>query len=349
MANKHLDVSSHILQALTYLHEHQFPNGEFVTYASSDPAMRSWTRPESNNFVTALICHAIFHTGDNPLRNDIAQKALGFLAGQVGIGGTWNFFTKYHIYRYLCACDLDDTSCISSLYRDYNIPYPFANNNNIILCNRTKEGLFYTWFVMRCKWIKNKTFWKLVLNELKRPVASLVFWYSVEANRNDVDGVVNANVLYYLGMNTHTEPIIGFINSIILNEKEDDCDLWYRDPFIVYYFFSRNFYAGIKELSPIVEPIIQRILAKVKPNGMLGETVLDTAWGICALTNLGYQGTVIDNAVSFLISQQTKTGSWDRWIAFYGGPKKLQGFGCEELTTAFCIEALAKYQNQGER
>lgn len=339
-----LNTTEYIQKALCYLHEHQFPNGEFVTYASSDPEMESWTRPESNNFVTALIIHAIYHAEDNPIRNEIAQKALGFLAGQVGIGGTWNFFTKYHIYRYLCASDLDDTSCISSLYRDYGVYYPFKDNKRLILCNRSKGGLFYTWFVLRFKWIRNRTFWKLTLGELIRPVKSLVFWYSVEANRNDIDGVVNANVLYYLGKIKETEPIIDFINEIIQNKKEGDCDLWYRDPFVVYYFFSRNYYNGIKELEPIKNPIIHRVLTETKPDGRLGNTILETAWGLCTLMNLGYKGQEINDAVEFLLSMQLKTGSWPRWIAFYGGPKKLQGFGSEELTTAFCIEALAKYQ-----
>jgi hypothetical protein len=33
---------------------------------------------------------------------------------------------------------------------------------------------------------------------------------------------------------------------------------------------------------------------------------------------------------------------------YYGGPKKYYGWGSEELTTGFCIEALGRYQARAD-
>ena len=332
-----------ISKGLSWLQEHQFPNGEFASYIAGDAAMQGWIRPESTVFTTALIAHCLFHVKD-PISDVMQELALQFLAGQMNRGGTWNHFTKYHILRNLCALDVDDTACVSALFRDKEINWPLPSNIPLLLANRNREGLFYTWFVLRLKWIPNRTYWRIALPELIRPVKSFLFWINVEAHRDDVDGVVNANALYYLGDTPETQSVINWLIKIIKDGKETECDPWYRDAFFVYYFFSRNYYAGIKKLEPIVEPIINRILAFAKPDGRFGETVLDTAWAVCSLINLHHHCPELGYAVKFLVKSQSASGNWPRWQAYYGGPKQLTGFGSEELTTAFCLEALRRYR-----
>ncbi len=43
-------------------------------------------------------------------------------------------------------------------------------------------------------------------------------------------------------------------------------------------------------------------------------------------------------------SSLTADGSWPRAALYYSGPKKLYGWGSEELITGFCLEALLRYQ-----
>ena len=45
-------------------------------------------------------------------------------------------------------------------------------------------------------------------------------------------------------------------------------------------------------------------------------------------------------------AQGEAPGHWPRWLLYYGGPKLLLGWGSEEMTTGFCLEALARYQNE---
>ncbi|GAA3955590.1 hypothetical protein [Hymenobacter algoricola] len=59
-------------------------------------------------------------------------------------------------------------------------------------------------------------------------------------------------------------PLIAYLLRIIAENNEPDCDL-YRDPFFVYYFFTRNYYAGITNPEPRREPIISSILAQARP------------------------------------------------------------------------------------
>src|SRR5690606_6176639 len=92
--------------------------------------------------------------------------------------------------------------------------------------------------------------------------------------------------------------------------------------------------------------IINRITSQSHSNGRMGESSLDTALGITTLINLNYEGPELIHSVKFLLNAQQETGEWPRRIFYYGGPKKLIGFGSEELSTSFCVEALAYYQKQ---
>ncbi|RSK45175.1 hypothetical protein EI291_18870 [Hymenobacter rigui] len=284
------------------------------------------------------------HIQEEPLADQILTQATKFLRDQMNYGGLWNHFTNYHRFRHLCPLDIDDTSCVSALLRARGIACPVPTNIPLILANRNDEGLFYSWFLLRFRWVKNRTFWRVTLPELLRPIQSLLFWYGVEASRNDVDGVVNANALYYLGDIPDTQPVIEYILRIIAENKEHDCDLWYRDSFFVYYFFTRNYYAGITKLEPLRAPIISRILAQAKPDGRLGETLADTAWAVCSLLNLHSNPPEIEAAVRYILQAQAEHGSWARWLLYYGGPKRILGWGSEEMTTGFCLEALARYR-----
>ena len=94
------------------------------------------------------------------------------------------------------------------------------------------------------------------------------------------------------------------------------------------------------------EPIIARMLATAQTDGRLGKFILDTAIGATTLLNLGFSGPELDRAIGCILREQAASGHWARWLSYYGGPKLLQGWGSEEITTGFCLEVLAHYQAQ---
>jgi hypothetical protein len=338
------EVEAGISRGLQYLLHHQFPNGEFAAYIAADVPMQGWTIPDSCVFPTALIGNCLLALQDRPAADHVLTRATEFLRYQMFHGGVWNHFTRLHHFYRLCPFDSDDTACVSALLRARGIECPRPSNVPLLLANRTREGLFYTWFLLRASWIRHRTFWRITLPELLYPLRSLLFWYKVEASRHDVDGVVNANVLYYLGDIAETQPVIAYLLRIIAEHREATCDLWYLDSFFVYYAFTRCYHTGISKLEPLREPIVQRILARAQPDGRLGDTLLDTAWAIISLLNLRSYPPELDAAVGYLLRAQCPGGEWPRWLLYYGGPKRLQGWGSEEMSTAFCLEALGRYQ-----
>ena len=337
-----LDIA--INQGINYLEHRQLPNGEFLMYMSGDDAMQGWNLPESCVFPAALIGNCLL-----PLRKKenvelILQEAAKFLHYQMDRGGTWNHYTILHRLRHLCPQDLDDTACVSQFLKTMNFDFPSRRNQQLILDNRRSDGLFYTWIIFRWRLNKNLLYWYYAVKELKHFVKSLIFWYKFECSRYDVDAAVNANVLFYLGKRKETQPIISYLISIINENKEKDCDKWYLNEFTIYYFISRNFHIGIYELEIIRTKMISKIILQHQKNGGFGESELDTALAITALINLNYKGLEIKEGINYLIKNQSKNGNWKRWAFYYTGPTG-SCLGSEELTTAFCLEALGRFKD----
>lgn len=303
---------------------------------SGDEEMKEWVLPMGMIFPTALICNSLLFCKDEPKVKEMLAKSAVFLRYQIGRGATWNHFTNFHPLRRACPQDLDDTVCVSEFLLSQYDDFSKEVNRQLICDNRAANGLFYTWFAFRFKPNRNLTYWRLALAEFKRPLQSIAFW-SHEASHTDIDAVVNANVLYYLGEGKETQPVIDYMLKIIADNKEADCDTWYRNPLSVYYFFSRNYYKGIQQLEPMRQPIIDRIAAYSTYS-----CALDAALAACTLHNLRYSGPVLDKAIEFLLASQKENGEWERRLLYYGGPKKRSGYGSEELTTSYCLEALVR-------
>ncbi|RQO69608.1 hypothetical protein DBR43_16175 [Pedobacter sp. KBW06] len=332
-----------MLKGVKYLYDHQYPNGEFCCYIGDEDEMKMCIT-HSNVFPTSLISQSLLHLRHLPEVNQILEMAGAFLQYQSMRAGVWNNFTILNPLFPICPPDVDNTACASKVLQALNKGY--QPNEEILLANRNKSGLFYTWFTFRPSLVPIKDFWLLNLRALKHPVSYLLFWRNTEAGRYDIDGAVNANVMFYLGLNEKTAPIVPYLLDIIDKEKEGDCDLWYRNPFTIYYFISRNYEAGIQQLEPAKEKMITRVVKTAKNNGAFGDGVLDTALGIITLINCGYYSPLLDSAVQYLISEQQSSGGWIRWAVYYGGPKKRLCYGSEEMTTGFCLEALSLYDKK---
>lgn len=345
MTQPHPDINEAIKNAISYLHDHQMPNGEFCSYLSGDDPMQGWVLPIGSIFPTALICHSLLFAKDDPKAEAMLAKSTTFLHYQIGRGATWNYFANHHPLRAICPQDVDDTVYVSAFLLTRNVGFDRSANTKLILANRNKKGLLYTWFAFRWGLNRHYMYWRLSATALKNPLRTIGFWRTTEATLNDIDAVVNANTLYYLGDIPEMQPVIAYLIQIIASRREDDCDTWYRNPFSVYYFISRCYYVGIQKLEPVVGSIVERILSKCGADGRIGVSVLDTALAACTLMNLGYNGPALANAISYLIAHQQERGGWARWLVYYGGPKKLAGYGSEEMVTGFCVEALVRFRN----
>ncbi|WP_429382195.1 hypothetical protein [Mucilaginibacter sp. UYCu711] len=343
-----MTINLSIAKGITFLSNQQFANGGFRSYMSNNDDMLAyegssagWFTEDGVVFPTLLIGNSLLFLAADPQVDKILNKIADFILSQKNRGSVWNHFTPLHFLYSLCPFDLDDTACASSFLKARNID--FSSNRALLLKNIDSRNLFYTWISFRRRLNFNKTYWITSLRELKNPLKSLFFWKKMACDRDDVDLVVNANVLYYLSDAPNAKYVINYILETVQNNLEIESDKWYKNISTIYYFISRNYYAGVKELLPIKQTMIDRILKTAKSNGAIGESVLDTALAICTLLNLNCYDSSIKLAVEFLISEQIENGSWVKRGFYYDGPKKLVSWGSEELTTSLCLEALGRY------
>ncbi|MGI6393804.1 MAG: hypothetical protein ACOX2F_03565 [bacterium] len=122
--------------------------------------------------------------------------------------------------------DLDDTSCASFILELDKEP---LFNKSTIYSNRNQEGLFKTWIR--------------------------------EREKNDVDGVVNTNVLLYLGEDKMTIPACNALVNAVIEEREREINYYYPEIAVFYYTLSRAYFE--KQLK-CVEKGIPVIVKKIE-------------------------------------------------------------------------------------
>jgi hypothetical protein len=300
-----------LARGIAFLERSQLPSGELRVYAAgkADPSV----------FPTAVAAHALSFA---PAARAVRERALDFLAAEGDRRGLWRHWSRAHPHHREIPPDLDDTSCASAALLRAGRAFP--DNRQLILENRDRRGLFYTW--------------KL---SLARRIRHFLFFRKTSAKPNDVDAVVNANVLFYLGRRPETEAVIAHLVAVLRAHCERSCDKWYERPFVVWYFFSR----ALRSIGADAgELIISRMEAATPSNA------LEHALAACTL--LDWNGAA---DVAPLLALQLESGAWPAAELYHGGRARISDrefapphpdtpwWGSEELTTAFCIEALSRW------
>jgi hypothetical protein len=335
-----LNVEKAIKKGLEFLSAKQLPSGEFASYRSTDALMKEDCVFDSSPFPTALIAYSLSFSNEN-IAVKIVDGCCKFLLTEMEKHGVWRYWTSKHPYHKSIPPDLDDIACVSSVLRQNNIPFP--DNRKIILANGNSKGLFYTWIVPRLKLPASLQYLHIVTKEALKPVRLFYFWKLNESKPNDIDAVVNSNVLFYLGNRQETKPVIDYLVDIIKNNKEEGSDKWHLSPFNLHYFISKNYFAGITEFEIIREKSINKLLTTVFSASKKENNILETALASCALLNWNCASDKIYPYIQNILIHQDEDGSWPIFPLYYGGPKKYFGWGSQEITTAFCLEALVRY------
>ena len=324
---------------LEFLRRSQLPSGEFKVFMSTDERMEKDCVVDSSPFPTALIAYSLgFATPEEA--GPMIDKALAFFLADMEGPGLWRYWTRQHQYHSVIPPDLDDIACVSYVLRRHGVAFP--QNRELILANRNARGLFYTWMTPRWPMPLDPRYWRVVLRQWANPLKLYYFWKLNESEPDDVDCVVNANVLLYVGAGEGTRAVVDYLVDVLRGGGEGRCDKWHLNPFTFYYVLARNFAAGVAAFGAVREEVIGRITGAAKDDGSIGDNVLDTALAACALLCWGSSPPELGRAVSYLLREQRAAGDWPRVALYYGGPKKYYGWGSEELTTGFCLEALLR-------
>jgi hypothetical protein len=333
---------AHVRQAvergLAFLAQRQLPSGQFANYVGADLAGGDVVF-DSSPFTTALVVNSI-GSANTPVARAMIERALGFLLAEMEAPAVWRYWTADHPGHRSIPPDVDDTACISHALRRNGVAFP--DNRSVLLANRDRRGLFYTWFAPRFTPPPlNLDFWRVAGRGLG---GSRAFWRENSLSPRDVSCVVNANVLLYLGDGPEAEPVKEYLIDLVRDRREACCDGWYDNEFPFYYSISRCMHAGIGGLEAIRDVMIERIVAAANADGSIGTTALDTAFAACASRFLGRPA---ERACSYLAGAQSAEGGWPIAPLYHGGPPMELRWGSEELTTGFCLEALLPLGDQG--
>jgi len=343
------DKRSAIDHGVSFLAARQLPSGQFPIQATSHYKPGAPVVDDASPFATSHIVYSLGFLASVDVQ-PMLDRALAYLRHEMSCAGLWRYWNRdavwggRRIHSFIPA-DLDDTASHSWILRQHGIDFP--ENRHLFLHNRDAQGRFFTWFVPRPLATSDLRYWRAVLGEVT--LARLtVFWRTTEASYNDVDAVVNANVLLYLGEQSENAPVIAWLARLVEEGLEAESDKWYRDIFTFYYALSRCHHAGIAGFAPLRELIRNRLAVEVRSDGSIGGNPMHTALALNILSNMGIDAPFTESALAYLLENQADDGSWPSVPYYYGGPKRSVSWGSRELTTGLCIEALARMESVGK-
>jgi hypothetical protein len=326
-------------RGLDWLRADQAPTGELSSFASplGEGVDVEWT-PDSLKFITALIALAVAEV-DDPRAVAIVDGVVGFLRSEREHHALWRYWTSANELFDYTPPDADDTACASmavALRGDDT-----SANVALLLANRDRAGRFFTWLIPH----RERFAPRCVVGGARRVPAidpgprRQELWTNSEAWPADVDGVVNANVVRYLGPDRAPTSAVEFVASIITDEREDDCDSWHRNRSTLYASIADGARRGITSFAPLGPVIIDRITAHI--DAVAAGPALDCAQSLVALHRFGAPPSPCDRLHQALLDTQLPDGSWERSVFYYGGPQEVFGWASEALSTAVAVQALS--------
>lgn len=303
---------SHIAAGIRFLYNAQQKDGSFLSLSSTNPHDYKNARTYHTTFVTSLILSCLNGLTQTSEVQKMKQKAVSFLLTQKSKDWSFNYWVRRSKEATIMPYpdDLDDTFCALAALFEYRPQIldgaAFATIIGILTSTEVREGGPYrTWLVTE----GSADIWK------------------------DVDIAVNSNIAYFLSKQQIELPnITELIETAI--ESNSLSSPYYYSNYPILYFISR-FYKGPSKNK------IQRLLSKSYD----WDNSLHIALRIVALLNLDIAHRKVSQSVQALLIKQSN-GHWAPY-GFYIDPvidgKKYYA-GSAELTTAFCISALDRYQ-----
>ncbi|MEA2663484.1 MAG: hypothetical protein QOI11_428, partial [Candidatus Eremiobacteraeota bacterium] len=204
-------------RAVAFLRSRQLPHGEFATLLGADRAMSN-PAFDSSPFITSFVLYGLTHVDRAPVA-DMVAKAASFLTSEMEFGGVWRYWSSRQHKHCRLPPDLDDTACISFALKNAGFRPP--RNGWAFRGNRDSAGRFKTWLFVTSRNRTNPWFVfarsvgdrqaRLRSAKVETPDSEDPRFRVMHIDRDDVDPVVNANAVLYLGERPDTAPAIQFV------------------------------------------------------------------------------------------------------------------------------------------
>ena len=312
-------------RGIDFLEDIVAPNGGWPCWRYDDTGLVGGRHLEYPPFAAALGLLAL-DACDHPGAGVLVARTRDFITSCMRYPGIWSYPDL--------PPSVDDTAICALAVG----PHPWLRmgrlrglNFDVMLSHRDRDGRFLLWMP--------DDDWPTGLD-------------------NEVDAVVNANVLAYMGDHAETRAAQHWIETVVADRREADASPYYVEPVDLHFALARagRFRDGIfSELRPT---LAGRIVERLEADGGFGDP-MRTAQALSALDMLAFDLAEVPLAavVESLIEAQRGDGSWRPclawkeppgwadWVAVNEGPRHVRpprGFASEALTTAFCIEALQR-------
>lgn len=325
-------------RGLDWLVAAQSSTGELPSYSSPLGSDEPDWQPDSLKFITALVALACAAVED-PRATAIVDRVVDFLRSEREPYALWRYWSRSSEQFDYTPPDADDTACCSmavALRGDTT-----TENVRLLRVNVDRAGRFYTWVIPHGQPMGAKVLWAL-RHELRRTtqVRRAELWANSEATPDDVDGVVNANVVRYLGPDAAPDAAVDWVCDIVRSGLEGDCDSWHRNRFTMYASVADGHRRGISAFGELAPLVLERITERLEPDGAVGPP-LDTAHALLAVQQFDGPSELRRRLRRSLTDRQREDGSWSRSVFYYGGPDEVFGWASEALSTAVCLQAIA--------
>jgi hypothetical protein len=170
MTQSYLPIDVSIAKGIDFLEEHQLHNGEFINYFSTSEDLTKNCINYSITYATSFACHSLSFLSKNDKVKKIISKASDFLYSQLYYG-VWNYSANYHHLYNLVPFDVDSTSLAATAVLNALGGYSGDTvTAKLLLANRDKKGLFYTWILPRFSSTYSKRFLRIALHVFFSPV-----------------------------------------------------------------------------------------------------------------------------------------------------------------------------------
>ena len=327
-------------RAVCFLREAQLPHGEFKTMLGSNRTMSAVVF-DSSPFTTSFVLYALSRLPAGSA-DDLIEKAATFLRREQEFGGVWRYWSKRQRKHFRLPPDLDDTACASFALRAAGFEPP----RNIWAFEQARdgEGRFLTWLTPLGNAAHPvKLGFLRLISAVKERLARRRFaidpaedprFKVTQIKLDDVDPVVNANAALYLGQGPLTAPAIDYVCKLVEAGVPKEFSIYYQDPLFLFHAIARAHRHGVPKFGRLKEPILRAVLDSAD-RGSRFESPLFAAVAASVLLTFESQSPVLTAALDQVCETQDAAGGWPI-CAFYNV------WGAQELTTAFCLEALSQ-------
>lgn len=304
------EIEGAIAAGVDFLLATQRKSGEIPLRATEDLFEGVW-RYDQCVFGTAMAIECLRPVGGKTTRQ-IIRAGQSFLMSAMESGGLWRYRQGEDIENRLPP-DVDDTVYASLALRDCDraVLEAIAGNIPRILACRDETGRFLTW-IGHSPW------------------------------RNDVDPVVNANVLRYLGESEDTGGAVRQLIRVVETGRICQCNRYYVGALPFWYATAkaRASSPSLRVKTDLILVRLDEICEGISDLSVLESALLVSAW--CSCTR------VLNSKILFCASQvlesQEGDGGWEV-SPLYGEPpppvRFNRWYGSRALTSAICLEALA--------